>query len=65
MIDGVWNIINIPELQKAIQYPENYFINDFNFKEFQHMTIPDDNKKDKGNVLPKRNIIKTFTVCIN
>jgi len=64
-INEIWNIVNIPQLQQAIQYPENYFINDFNFKNFQCMTITDDNKKDKGNVLPKRNIIKTFTVCIN
>lgn len=65
MIDGVWNIINIPELQKAIQYPENYFINDFNFKEFQCTNTPISDKKEKSNIPPKRNIIKTFTVCIN
>lgn len=66
MIDGVWNIINIPELQKAIQYPENYFINDFNFKEFQYTNTPISDKKEKTNTTPyKRNIIKTFTVCIN
>lgn len=53
MIDGVWNIINIPELQNAIQYPENYFINDFNFTDFY-------NNADK-----KKHIVNTFTICIN
>jgi hypothetical protein len=56
LLYGLWNIINIPELQQTIQYPENYFVNDFNFKEY---------RMDVTEKTDKMNIVKTFTVHIN
>ena len=54
-IYGIWNIANLPEIQKTVQYPENYFINTFNFSSYQ---LTDEDLKNKK-------IIKTFIITIN